>query len=86
MIIKDSYGFQHYEWSSHNWKRVENIWEFVDVHPDYEDFYKPKIGCKYVIYSKLRDVYELYEISEHSKAEQLKPFIKQGRVYILSLP
>ena len=85
-MITDQYGFKHYEWSSHNWKRVESIWEFVDVHPDYEDYYQPKIGCKYVIYSKLRDVYELYTISEHSKAEQLKPFIKQQRIYIVSLP
>jgi len=84
MINKDQYGFKHYEWSSHEWTLARSIWDFVDISPEYDDLYLPKIGLKYVIYSTLRDVYELYTITQDSRAEVIKPYVKQGRVYLLS--
>lgn len=84
MIQTDQYGFKHYEWSSPSWILVKSIWDLVDVSPEYNDLYKVKLGRKYVIYSTLRNVYELYEITEHTRAETLKPYVKQGRIYLLS--
>ena len=81
---KDQYNFKYYEWSSEKWKKVESIWEFVDISPEYPDYYKVKLNTKYIIYSRLRDVYELYEINEHTRDSDLLPFIKQGRLYVLS--
>lgn len=81
---KDQYGFEYYEWPSQKWKLAKNIWHFVEVDPKYEDNYRVKIGMKYIIYSGLRNVYELYEISEHSRDTDLLPYIKQARLFLLS--
>ena len=84
MVIKDEHGFEYFEWPSLHWKRARSILDFTEIHPDYEDYYKVKIGLKYIIYSKLRDVYELYEITEHTREEHLIEYIKQQRIYLLS--
>ena len=82
MIQTDKYNFSYYEWPSMNWKKVNSIWEFVEVDKDYEDYYKTKVGLKYIIYSILRDKYELYELTEHTKEEHIIEYIKQGRVFL----
>ena len=83
-MLKDKYGFKYYEWSSLRWTLVVSIWDFVEVNPDYKDYYKLRLGQKYVIYSKLRNVYELYEITEHSRDTTIEPMIKRKQVYLVS--
>lgn len=84
MIQTDQYGFLYYEWPSHTWKPVKDIWQFVDIDPKYEENYQVKVGMKYILYSGLRDVYELHEITEHTKDVDLLEFIKQQAIYLLS--
>lgn len=84
MTNKDKYGFNYYEWPSHAWKLAKNIWPFVDINPKYDNYYKPKIGMKYLIYSHLRNVYDIYEITEYTRDRDLLPYIKQQRLYFLS--
>jgi hypothetical protein len=83
-MLTDQYGFNYYEWPSATWKLAKSIWPFVDVDPSYDNYYKVKIGLKYILYSKLRDVYELYEVTEHTTDRELLPYIKQQRLYLLS--
>jgi hypothetical protein len=54
------------------------------IDPSSDNYYKVKIGLKYILYSKLRDVYELYEVTEHTTDRELLPYIKQQRLYLLS--
>lgn len=84
MIQTDQYGLPYYEWPSHTWKPVKNIWSFVEVDPKHEDNYQVKVGMKYILYSGLRDVYELHEISEYTKDVDLLEFIKHNRIFTLS--
>lgn len=79
----DKYGFRYYEWSSLRWTLATSIWDFVEINPEYEDYYKPKIGMQYMIYSKLRNVYDIYEITEHTRDYHLMPFIKRKLIYLL---
>jgi hypothetical protein len=83
MILKDQYGFEYYEWGSFKWKKVESIYDFVDINPAYEDYYKPKIGIKYIIYSELSDTYQVYELNEFTRDKQLEEFVKRGLVFLL---
>jgi hypothetical protein len=82
--MTDKYGFEYYEWPSEKWKLAKNIWPFVDVDPQLDNYYRVKIGLKYIIYSKLRDVYEQYEVTEYTTDRELLPYIKQERLYLLS--
>jgi len=84
MIQSDQYGFEYYEWPSEEWIMAKSIWEFVDIDPKSEGYYNVKLGLRYFIYSGLRDVYETYEITEHTRDYHLTPYIKQGRLFYLS--
>ena len=84
MLLKDQYGFEYYEWSSFSWKKVNSLYDFVEISPDYEDYYKLKVGQKYVIYSQLFDTYQVYEITQFSRDESIEPFIEEGLVYLLN--
>lgn len=81
--MTDKYGFEYYEWPSESWKLAKNIWPFVDVDPQFNNYYRVKIGLKYIIYSKLRDVYEQYEVTEYTTDRELLPYIKQERLYLV---
>lgn len=80
---QDQYGFNYYEWASFHWIKPKDIWSFVDIGPEYDDFYKVKVGMKYILYSRLRNVYEVYEITEYTRESDLMPYIKQQRIYLL---
>jgi hypothetical protein len=84
MLNKDQYGFEYYEWSSFKWKKVDSIFDFVEIDPKFEDYYKPKIGLKYIIYSQLSDTYQVYKITEFSRDENIELFIEKGLVYLLN--
>lgn len=84
MIKTDKYGFQYYEWPSRKWKLCKSIYDFVDVDPQFNNYYRVKIGLQYILHSKLRDVYELYEVTEFTVDADLIPFIKQQRLYLVS--
>lgn len=80
----DKYGFKYYEWPSRKWKLCKSIYDFVDVDPQFNNYYRVKIGLQYILHSKLRDVYELYEVTEFTVDLDLIPFIKQQRLYLVS--
>ena len=80
----DQYGFKYYEWPSVTWIKCESIWEFVELDPEIDDLYKVKLGTPYILYSTLRDRYELYYISEHTRDTNIIPYIKRGLIYVVS--
>ena len=80
----DQYGFKYYEWPSEKWRKCKSIWEFVELDPESDDLYRVKLGTPYILYSTLREVYEIYYISEHTRDTMLIPFIKQERLFVLS--
>lgn len=84
MIKTDKYGFQYYEWPSRKWKLCNSIFDFVDVDPQFDNYYKVKTGLRYILYSQLRDVYEIHEVTEFTVDTDLLPFIKQQRLYLVS--
>lgn len=85
MIQTDEYGFEYYEWPSSTWIKPKHILHFVDINPNYEGYYKVKIGLKYILYSELKNRYEVYKITEHTRDKDIIDFIKQERLYLLSL-
>lgn len=81
---EDKYNFKYYEWSSLRWTLAVSIWEFVEINPEYEEYYKPRVGQKYVIYSKLRNIYELHQITDQTRDTDIEELIEQKRVYLLN--
>ena len=87
MLIKDQYGFEYHEWRDPTWVKVKEsdiVRKFIEINQEYDKYYKPKIGMKYIVYSTLRHIYEQYEITEHTIDQDILPFIKQGRLFLLS--
>jgi hypothetical protein len=82
--MTDKWGFVYYTELPEGYRKVESIYEFITIDPEEFYFYRLNVGQKYLIYNRLLQVYEAYEISPFTIDIQLLPFLERGELFLLS--
>lgn len=83
--MRDVYGFEYFKELPEDAKKVESIYEFIEVVPEDFDYYRRKLGQPYLLWNKNRQVFEKYEITPYTQDIQLLPYLNRGELFLLPL-
>jgi len=84
MIKTDEFGFRYYKELPPEAKLIKTIWAFVEVDPAEPDYYRVKIGQKYLIFAEENNRYELYEITIFTQDSDLLHYINSASLFLLN--
>lgn len=88
-LKKTEIGSLYYSTLPENTK-LGKLSDFIEIGPDFENYYRIKVGMKYILFSPERpdgtkeDRYYLCTISEFTSSDYLDPFIERKRLFIFT--